>query len=303
MLDDKPIKVLLIEDNPGDVRLIRLHVEEQAEDTIELRAVGSLGEGQERLRSGDVDLVLLDLNLPDSQGLETLFALIDAEFRVPVIVVSGMSDQELAVKAVRMGAQDYLIKGAGLGQILVRSIRNALERHRLYMIQQELSLRDELTRLYNRRGLDLLAQQLLRLSKRRQEPLTVLMADVDEMKLINDQFGHAAGDMALQDVARVMRLTFRCSDVLARYGGDEFVVLAIDTHPEDEGRLVERWQKEMVSYLGEAQRPCSLTLSIGVATNRVEEDETIDSLIARADQEMYRSKHAHRLSVGERRQT
>lgn len=301
MLDDRPIKVLLIEDNPGDIRLIQLHLEEQADAAIELQTCGRLDEGVERLRTDRVDLVLLDLNLPDSQGVETLFTLIDAEYQVPVIVVSGMSDQELAVRAVRMGAQDYLIKGPSLGAILVRSIRHALERHRLYMIQHELSLRDELTRLYNRRGLELLAQQQLRLSKRREEPVSVLLADVDQLKVINDELGHAEGDRALQDVARVMALTFRSSDVLARYGGDEFVVLAIDTHFEDEHRLVERWQQEMASYLASVERRYSLSLSIGIATSRIDVDETIHALIARADRAMYRSKRAGR-QLEERRQ-
>lgn len=301
MLDDRPIKVLLIEDNPGDIRLIQLHLEEQADAAIELQTCGRLDEGVERLRTDRVDLVLLDLNLPDSQGVETLFTLIDAEYQVPVIVVSGMSDQELAVRAVRMGAQDYLIKGPSLGAILVRSIRHALERHRLYMIQHELSLRDELTRLYNRRGLELLAQQQLRLSKRREEPVSVLLADVDQLKVINDELGHAEGDRALQDVARVMGLTFRSSDVLARYGGDEFVVLAIDTHFEDEHRLVERWQQEMASYLASVERRYSLSLSIGIATSRIDVDDTIQALIARADRAMYRSKRAGR-QLEERRQ-
>ncbi|MGA9533596.1 MAG: diguanylate cyclase [Anaerolineales bacterium] len=294
MLADRPIKVLLIEDNPGDARLIRLYAEENGDQYIQLRIADRLQQGIEQLRAEPPDIVLLDLNLSDSEGLETLFALTDAEFSVPIIVVSGMIDQELALKAVRMGAQDYLIKGAGLDQILMRSIRHALERHRLYMVQHELSLRDDLTRLYNRRGLNLLAEQQLRLSKRRAEPVSVLVADVDQMKLINDQFGHAAGDMALKDVARVMRLAFRSSDVLARVGGDEFVVFAIDTQPEDELRLITRWQEELSSYLTSTNRQYPLTLSIGVVTSLPSEGETIDALIARADQRMYRMKLTYR---------
>lgn len=124
------IRALLIEDNPGDARLIREMLAEVKGQAFDLKRAERLSAGLECLAEGGIDVVLLDLSLPDSHGLET-FARVHAEApEVPIIVLTGLADTELAVKAVREGAQDYLVKGELNGALLVRSVRYGIERHR-----------------------------------------------------------------------------------------------------------------------------------------------------------------------------
>jgi signal transduction histidine kinase/DNA-binding response OmpR family regulator len=123
---NKPIKVLLVEDNPGDARLLQEMLAEKA--SFDLERVVRLSAGLEQLAAGEIDVVLLDLSLPDSRGFDT-FAQVQAKApQVPIVVLSGLDDKALAVKAVREGAQDYLVKGQIDGNLLVRAIRYAIER-------------------------------------------------------------------------------------------------------------------------------------------------------------------------------
>ncbi len=125
-----PIKVLLIEDNPGDAHLVERYLSGESQTEIQLEHANRVGLGLDTLARKPVDLVLLDLNLPDSRGLET-FEKVHSSFpRVPKIVMTGQDDRSQAVEAVRQGAQDYLVKGKVDTELLVRSIRYALERSR-----------------------------------------------------------------------------------------------------------------------------------------------------------------------------
>lgn len=122
------LKVLLIEDNPGDARLIVESLAEARGMTFELEQAGRLLTGLERLAKGDIDAVLLDLSLPDSQGLDTLAQVQAQALGVPIIVSTGLDDESVAIEAVRQGAQDYLVKGRLDSDLLARSIRYAVER-------------------------------------------------------------------------------------------------------------------------------------------------------------------------------
>src|ERR1044071_2242102 len=125
------IKVLLIEDNPGDARLIQLMLAEAAGDLFEIATVDHLSAGFERLATDQIGVVLVDLSLPDSHGLDTFVQLHARAPAIPTIVLSGLSDTTVAVQAVHEGAQDFLVKGQVDGELLVRSMRYAIERKRM----------------------------------------------------------------------------------------------------------------------------------------------------------------------------
>src|SRR5579871_699440 len=127
----RPIKVLLIEDNPGDARLIELMLREADGESFELRRTERLEDGLRELGNGEIDVVLSDLSLPDSQGMETFRRLHSRAPHCPIIVLSGLNDATLALNAVHYGAQDYLIKGQVDGQLLARAMRYAIERKRM----------------------------------------------------------------------------------------------------------------------------------------------------------------------------
>ncbi len=135
------VKVLLVEDNPGDRRLLEEMLVQQGGDRFVLECADQLSRTLERLQHQAFDLVLLDLGLPDSQGLDTLRKTLAGANSIPVVVLTGMEDELIGVQAVRAGAQDYLVKGKFTGDTLERSMRYAVERKKV-LVQLEQSLRE-----------------------------------------------------------------------------------------------------------------------------------------------------------------
>lgn len=126
-----PIRLLLVEDNPGDARLIRESLREAASLDFTLTHAERLSEALQRLEEAPADLVLLDLSLPDAHGIETVRRMLDAAPELPIVVLTGLADETVAMQAVQAGAQDYLVKGTVEGPTLVRAIRYAMERRHL----------------------------------------------------------------------------------------------------------------------------------------------------------------------------
>lgn len=289
-LTEEGIRVLLVEDNPGDARLIREALSEVPHSHIHMDHVDCLKAAQEALAREEHDLVLLDLTLPDSHGLETVEKTEDAAPDVPIVILTGLDDSNLGIQAVRSGAQDYLIKGQVSGHLLVRAIRYAIERHRMQAALRILSLVDELTGLYNRRGFMTLAEHQARLSRRKQSPLYLIFADLDGMKTINDTYGHKEGDQALIQTAHLLKETFRGSDIIARMGGDEFAIVAIEPAPSSAEMIAQRFQDNIAAYNAKRSKPYELSISIGAVECPPDEAYFIEEMLARADELMYRQK-------------
>jgi diguanylate cyclase (GGDEF)-like protein len=153
-----------------------------------------------------------------------------------------------------------------------------------------LALIDDLTGLYNRRGFLALGQQQLKMADRTKRRMLLLFADFDDLKRINDTFGHPEGDRALIEVASVLRETFRESDIMARIAGDEFVVLAIETNGFPAEVLTTRLQENLEAHNARGGRHYKLSLSVGLARYDPERPCSIDELVARADRAMYERK-------------
>ena len=156
-------RVLLIEDSEDYAYILRRMLTQRGGSALALEHVDRLAAGIRRIDEGGIDAVLLDLDLPDSFGIETFLAVHQRAPEIPVLVLTGLDDETVAVTAVRQGAQDYLVKGDFESQLLVRAIRYAIERNQLQQDLRNLSLEDELTGLYNQRGFVALAEQQLRL--------------------------------------------------------------------------------------------------------------------------------------------
>jgi diguanylate cyclase (GGDEF)-like protein/PAS domain S-box-containing protein len=153
-----------------------------------------------------------------------------------------------------------------------------------------LSLTDELTGLYNRRGFLTLAEQQMQTAKRLRCGTVLLTADVDNLKRINDMFGHQEGDFALMETARIIKKTFREPDIKARMSGDEFAVLMLENTLSDSKALIGRLQKELDIRNGEDERSYKVSLSIGIARRTPECNFAIDELLREADTVMYENK-------------
>jgi diguanylate cyclase (GGDEF)-like protein len=176
-------------------------------------------------------------------------------------------------------------------------VSQVIERKRLEEEILSLSLTDELTGLYNRRGFNLFAEQELKLAHRKKRNMLLLFGDVDGLKAINDTQGHAQGDLALKEVAVILKNTFREADIIARIGGDEFVALALDASQEGEKMLSDRIQSAFEVRNRQRDKAFYLSFSLGIVSYNPESPCTVSELIARADELMYEQKQAKRNKI------
>ena len=195
------LRVLIVEDNPGDIDLIRAALAEPGPVQFEASSVPRLALAIERLAQNMTDLVITDLGLPDSQGLDTFRVLRQAAPRLPIIVLTCLSDRNVALAAVREGAQDYLIKGEIRGDMLTRAACYAVERMHQERKIMALAHYDPLTQLANRTLFFEIGNRGIAHMKRLGKKCAVLFIDLDHFKKVNDALGHAAGDEVLKDKA------------------------------------------------------------------------------------------------------
>jgi diguanylate cyclase (GGDEF)-like protein len=226
-------------------------------------------------------LILTDLRMPGGDGMELLArvrARPGSEY-IPVMMISALDERARRVAGLDRGADDFVVKPVDAGELLAR-VRVQLRRvHREHELVQR-ALTDPLTGVLNRRGIMLAIHREHDRCARTGAPYSVLMADVDHFKALNDAQGHAAGDAVLRRIAASLSRSIRLVDQIGRFGGDEFLILMPEADADAAAILSAR--------LGPLCRP--ITLAIGTATRRA--DDTIDTLIGRADQRMYQRKRS-----------
>jgi diguanylate cyclase (GGDEF)-like protein len=296
-LGQRPIRVLLVESGGLTVEALREAFRRVRGYVVELEWEEELAGALARVSQGDVDAVLLDPDLPDSNGLSSFERLFAFAPDVPVIILSTDEDEELAVRTVQWGAQDYLLKREVAPSLVVRSVRYAIERHRLMRSLKRLALIDDLTGLYNRRGFLDLGAQYLKLGRRNATGLTVVFADVDRMKTINDTLGHHVGDRVLKRVADTLLKTCRASDLVARVGEDEFGIIAIETvggEPED---FIRRLRGAVGALNGGASEPYQLSVSVGIARHSGDAPVRLEALLEEAESAVVHGEPGEALSA------
>lgn len=177
---------------------------------------------------------------------------------------------------------------------IVGALLDITERKRTEETLRILSIADELTGLYNRRGFFTLAEQQLKIANRMNRKILLLFADLDDLKWINDNLGHNEGDLALIEIAKILKKTFRESDFIARIGGDEFVVLAVETEEANAEFLTVRLLESIRAYNSKRTRNYNLSISIGISRYDPEYPCSVDELLAKADRLMYKHKKKNR---------
>lgn len=289
------IKVLLVEDSNFDVHIIKDMLTDEIvnnfkKTTFEIDRVKSFENAKQKLIRDYFDIILLDLTLPDSIGLETLKKVYAEASEIPIIVLTSLNDQLVVINAVKEGAQDYLVKGQFDSNLLLRSIYYSIERHKMLVALRSTALIDHLTSLYNRRGFLNLANHHIQLAKRKKRNLLFLFCDLDNFKYINDNFGHLIGDQVLKDTSSILKEVFRESDIIARFGGDEFVVLAIDVKKDDQKVIFERLKRKIEDYNKINKRSYDLSISIGAVFYESDNLTNVEDILDKADKLMYEDK-------------
>lgn len=295
-MKNNEIKLLLLEDDSGDAEFLKELLRGRRDPSFRLENCTRVEEGLERLSKDKFDIILLDLSLPDSHGIEAFEKININRPEIPVIVLTG-NDDDLAVEAVEAGAQDYLMKGQVDQQLLIRSIRHSLERHRLIkelkaarLAERFLAYRDNLTKLPNRQLFyDRLHQAILH-AKRYGQLFAILFLDLDGFKFVNDKLGHGTGDCLLQTAAKRLKGCVRQSDTVARWGGDEFtIILNRISHEQDAINVAQKILDAVSQPFVVDEQELFVTTSIGISIYPADGTD-VEDLVKKADTAMYRAK-------------
>lgn len=249
------------------------------------------------------DLILLDLLPPDMNENEVLDRIqAVSEQDIPVFILSCVEDIDTKVKLIENGVEDYLVKPVRSAELLVRikaalrkvNIRNTL-RSNMNKLYEE-SIQDSLTKLYNKHYLKTVIDEKIAFSRRYKRPFSVIMIDIDRFKCINDVFGHLAGDSVLEELAVILRKTVRASDVVARFGGEEFVIVLPEIGLGEAFIVAEKLRVAVENFRFREIGDRSVTVSMGV-TAWTDEDTKMSVIMKRADNALYEAKDAGRNCV------
>jgi diguanylate cyclase (GGDEF)-like protein len=290
------LNILLVEDNPGDARLFKEALNEAHAPNFVLLHCTSLAEALDRLPAAQPDVIVVDLGLPDAFGIDVVRRTRVGAPAVPVVVLTSRTDEALGLQALHEGAQDYLIKGELDPRLLTRALRYAIERQRMQAALQSESLTDELTKLHNRRGFMALAGSHIKSAEHTQRPFSLVFIDLDGMKDVNDTLGHVEGDRALVEAASLLGRCVRQTDIVARFGGDEFVLLLTTAENDWENSIRHRLQQQVDATNAQPGRRYRLSFSVGVVTADPGRWLTLEDLVAEADAMMYRQKHRKKIT-------
>lgn len=296
-MDQNIIRVLLIEDDEDDYLIIRDLLSDIKDTYINLDWVTREDSVLQSMGENQHDIYLVDYFLGLCTGLELMQEAIAQGCIKPIIILTGQDNREIDLAVMEAGAADYLVKGQFDSQLLERSIRFTFERAKLLDKLNALTIKDELTGLYNRREMNRLLEYEFERHWRHGYPLSLIMADIDHFKHVNDYFGHPVGDQILRWLADIIRRDLRTLDRPCRYGGEEFAIILPETSVQYACQVAERLRQTIAaqSYWYEGNETCQgqnipITISLGVAEIPGDADE-ITSLIQAVDQALYSAKH------------
>ena len=296
------IRILIAEDSPLCQKLVETALTNQP---YEVRFAAT---GQEALRLFEAkrpDILIADWMIPPPSGLELCREVRKrAGGYTYIILITIKSEKENLIEGLNAGADDYITKPFDAGELLARVRVGA----RIIEMSREIETRnakleeavrtDDLTGLPNRRAVEEFASKQLEGARRHGFPLWVVVADLDKFKLVNDTYGHSAGDQALKSFADLLKANTRSADFLGRLSGDEF--LLIISHAEKKAILqtVDRLRADFASEkLDLDGHQLQITASFGIAGFRAPNDKTVADLLGRADRALYSAKSAGRNQV------
>lgn len=284
------IRLLVVEDDIDSFYILQRSLLKYLGNNFTLHHALSIEECQKILPNTNFDLILLDLNQAESSWIDTLKLLLTICPYIPIVVLSGVDNQEMGREAIKIGAADYVVKTQPYGALLSRSITFSIERHKLLLEIKRQAELDGLTKLLNRSTLLSKIETVIEQCTRNGCPLAVALFDIDNFKEINDTYGHQAGDQLLKSIADRMMQNLRRSDIAGRYGGDEFVLVM--TNYKNLAKLIEHKHQQLSRphpiLIEGKQHMLNAGISMGIAEWRPM--LSISELIKCADEAMYQSK-------------
>jgi diguanylate cyclase (GGDEF)-like protein len=324
MIEIRNCKILVVDDDPGVCDVLATLLE--SEGCI----VSTANSGEQALEVFSdrvIDLVFTDIQMDGISGIELISRISNLDDNIKTIMMTGYGSYDTVLKALQAGAYDYLEKPLDDHNRIVSVVRKAYEHvllardnqdllgrlktshaklasanSRLTTLNkqlQQLAITDGLTNLYNRRYIDMALQQEFERFDRYRDPFTVLLIDIDHFKTLNDQFGHNSGDLVLKQTAEILLNSARATDTVARFGGEEFILLLARTPTENAHIVAERVRSTIENHRfhGEDQS-LNVTVSIGLAgASETQPVSTLNELMMRCDSALYRAKNAGRNQI------
>lgn len=290
---EKTIKVLIVEDDQDDIYLIKGLLKHVEKYRYEVTTASTINDLLDNIETQKFDVVLLDLNLADSEGKATLALAKTHVVDAPIIVISGESLFNDEEELIALGATDFLAKSEITGYLLAKSINFARERYKLLKKLETLALTDALTGLPNRMRFEERLTLMMGLSRRSEHKLAVAFIDIDDFKPVNDKYGHNAGDELLQIFAERLKNSLRKSDIAARIGGDEFVMLIYHyKHQKNLTAIFNGLKETLIAPYTVHKNTAEVTVTIGVSIGiqELEKNITAKDIINGADKQMYKAK-------------
>lgn len=288
-----PQKILIIDDADPVHKLVKIRLRKE---DVEFHSALDGTTGLAMARTVQPDLILLDIDMPQPDGFEVCRQLKSdvSTTAIPIIFLSAASTSDQIVQGLELGASDYMIKPFEPAEFRAR-VRAALRMKHLVDLLSHKAMIDGLTELWNRAYFDQRLVAEFALARRREHALSCVMIDIDHFKTINDRFGHPAGDYVLRSVGQVLQAGSRTEDVVCRYGGEEFAIIAPAIAAEGAMQMAERLrhtlEQHVMSYGGQE---LMLTCSFGVAEVHSLKEP---SLVELADLALYRAKQGGRNRV------
>jgi diguanylate cyclase (GGDEF)-like protein len=297
------MKILLVEDSATLRHAMRSFIVDAGHTPIIAR---SGEEALQMLENQPVDMIIMDVEMPGLNGFETTRLIREwlAGHWIPIVFVTGCADDESYREGIEAGGDDYLIKPVSM--MIIKAKIRAMERiaemrdqlNRLNNELEALSQLDSLTQIYNRRSFNELAMQQWSQTKRQQQPISLLMIDVDHFKLYNDHYGHPAGDACLKKITQAIKSCLhRTTDILGRYGGEEFIVLLPDTDMQGAYCVAQAINGAICQLMiphTTSLTSIHVTASVGGATCLRAAAHSMDELIKHADRALYKAKRSGR---------
>lgn len=289
LLASEPI--LLVEDDWQTAQLVHKHLESQG---FSVEQAGNAAMFYQKIQERPFSLILLDVSLPDADGRNLLveFKQKPEQAHIPVMIMSGRGSA-IRAECLALGADQVFDKPLDL-HALTAAVSERLKTKRMMESQAFL---DPLTGLPNRASLFQTYRRYLALAQRNNKPLSIAILDIDHFKAINDTWGHPAGDKALRDLSTLLAENLRKADVVARWGGEEFVLLLLDTPLDSAWHVLDNLRRKVAqtTFITPDQHTFSLHFSAGVANVRLK--STLEESVARADHALYLAKQSGRNQV------
>ena len=250
-------RVLIVDDDENLLKFIRAALESEGyQCETAMNPLSAL----ELVSKGSFDIMITDIVLPEMNGLELTKKAKNVKPHMAIIIATGYIDAFSYDEAIEAGASDFLKKPFTVKELTARA-----KHVKIVEEMRNLALRDELTGLYNRRGFFTLIEHQLKLAKRKKTGMFLLYADLDDLKSINDTWGHREGDVALIETAKILRKNYRESDIIARIGGDEFVVFPAGTSDDDSEKILDRLHNAFLHHCAQSNPGYKLSISAGIS--------------------------------------